>query len=296
MESRNDLVSVVIPVYNSEKFLKESIDSVLNQTYQNLEIIAVDDGSTDGSSKILDEFSDRITVISQSNQGLASALNSGIKKITGKWFKWFSPDDILYPHAIETLVRKAKELPENTILYSNWDIINESGKKIRSFCESDYNHLSNFEYNVRLFDGQQINVNTTLIPTILFEKGCLIQELDDPVAIDYDFFLHAAILHNTKFYLITKPLVKYRVHSKQLSHKTISKTLSFLPKIRNQILNQLEKSEQENYLIALKKYSDNKPIMKKTMEMGLKLANHFLPEEITDKLLIFYLNKIRRSR
>jgi len=296
MSLHDDLVSVVIPVYNSEKFLAESIESVLNQTYKNLEIIAIDDGSTDKSLEILQQFSDKITILSQPNQGLAAALNVGIKKINGKWFKWFSPDDVLYPEAIETLIKKAQELPENTILYTNWDIINESGKKIRSFCESNYNHLSNFEYNVRLLNGQQINVNTTLIPAILFEKGCLIHELDDPVAIDYDLFLRAAILHNTKFYLITKPLVKYRVHSEQLSHKTISKTLSFLPKIRNQILNQLEKSEQDNYLIALKKYSDNKPIMKKTMEMGLKLANHFLPGEITDKLLIFYLNKIRRSR
>jgi len=291
-----NLVSVIIPVYNSEKFLEESINSVLSQSYKNLEIIAVDDGSTDHSLDILNQFKGDIIVIHQKNQGLAGALNTGIKKMTGKWFKWFSPDDILYHEAIETLVKKAKELPENTILYSNWDIIDESGKKIRSFCESNYNHLSNFEYNVRLLDGQQINVNTTLIPTILFEKGCLIHELDDPVAIDYDFFLRATILHNTKFYLITKPLIKYRIHSEQLSHKTISKTLSFLSKIRNQILNQLEKSEQDNYLIALKKYSDNKPIMKKTMEMGLKLANHFLPEVITDKLLIFYLNKVRDSR
>lgn len=80
MKDSNDLVSVVIPVYNSEKFLKESIESILNQTYENIQIIAVEDGSTDNSGKILEQYHDRICIISQSNQGLASAINSGIKK------------------------------------------------------------------------------------------------------------------------------------------------------------------------------------------------------------------------
>jgi len=226
MNLPNDLVSVVIPVYNSEKFLRESINSILNQTYQNIEIIAVDDGSTDDSAKILKEYSDRITIISQSNQGLASALNSGIKKIKGKWFKWFSPDDILYPDAIETLVKEAKNQQENSIIYSNWELIDENGNKLRNFSESNYNNLEKFDFNVRLLDGQLINVNTTLIPCSLFERGCRILELKDPVAIDYDFFLRAGILYDTKFYLISKNLIKYRVHSEQLSHKKISHSLN----------------------------------------------------------------------
>ena len=208
MNSLNDLVSVIIPVYNSEEFLRESIDSVLNQTYQNLEIIAVNDGSTDNSQKILNEYSDKITIISQSNQGLAAALKAGIEKINGKWIKWFSPDDILYPNAIETLLKEAKKLPENTIVYSNWEIIDEKGMKLRDFYESDYNDLEIFDFNVRLLDGQQINVNTTLIPFSLFEQGCFMQDLKDPVAVDYDFFLRAGILYNMNFYLVKKNLLK----------------------------------------------------------------------------------------
>jgi len=123
-----DTVSVIIPVYNSEKFLKESIESILSQSYENIEIIAVDDGSTDNSLEILNQFKGDIIVIHQKNQGLAGALNTGIKKMTGKWFKWFSPDDIMNPDAIETLVRKGIELGENCIVYSNWDLIDEKGK------------------------------------------------------------------------------------------------------------------------------------------------------------------------
>ncbi len=295
MVSLDDKVSVVIPVFNSEKFLRESIESVLNQTWKNFEIIAIDDGSTDKSLEILQQFSDKITVLSKSNQGLAAALNSGIEKIHGKWFKWFSPDDVLYPNAIETLVTDAKKLPENTIVYSNWDLIDEQNKRLRSFSESNYNDLGVFDFNVRLLDGQQINVNTTLVPSILFKRGCQFRQLDDPVAIDYDFFLNAGIIHNTGFHLIEKILLQYRIHSKQLSHRNIAKTLSYLSEMRSEVLSKLTKADKDNYLKALEKYNKTKPLSKKTMELGLKFAIN-LPEWASDRLAVFYLNKIRRSR
>jgi len=111
----SDLVSVVIPVYNSEKFLEECLDSILAQTYQNIEIIAVDDGSTDSSLDILNRYSDKVNVFSQKNNGLASALNLGISKMKGSWFKWFSPDDLMYPQAMEILIKEAKRHP-NTVI------------------------------------------------------------------------------------------------------------------------------------------------------------------------------------
>jgi len=292
----NDLVSVIIPIYNSEKFLGETISSVLNQTYDNVEILAIDDGSTDDSLKILKKYDNKIKIISQKNQGLARSLNSALKEISGKWFKWMSPDDVLYPEAIDELVNQAKQLSENSIVYSNWELVDENNKKLRDFEESNYNDLTNFEFNVRLLDGQQINVNTTLIPTVLLKKGCKIQDVEDPVAIDYDFFLRAGILYDTKFFLIPKILLKYRIHQKQLSHKNISKTLSYLNDIKDQALSNLDESDREKYRAALEKYNSEKPISKKTIELGLKLVIHALPGWASDKLVVFYLNKIRRTR
>jgi len=296
MESNSDLVSIVIPVYDSEKFLPQSIESVLNQTYKNIEIIAIDDGSTDNSLNILQQYSDKIKIITQSNQGLANALNTGIKKISGKWFKWFSPDDILELNTIEVLVNEAKKLPENTIVYSNWELINEHNKKLGDFSESNYNNLEKFEFNIRLLDGQQINVNTTLIPTLLFEKGCLIQNLNDPIMIDYDFFLRAALLYDTSFHLISKSLLKYRMHSSQLSHKNIADSLKHLTEVQNQVLSKLDDSKKRQYQNAIIEYNKTKPISKKTMEFGLKIVSSTLPNWFSDKLIIFYLNKIRRTR
>jgi glycosyltransferase involved in cell wall biosynthesis len=293
-QTMSELVSIIIPVYNSEKFLKESLESVINQTYKNIEIICINDGSTDNSLKILEQFSSDIIIVSQENHGLASAINSGISKMKGKWFKWFSPDDVMYPNTIETLVNEAKNLSDNTIIYSNWDIIDDSGKILREFHESNYNDLSNFDYTIRLLDSQQINVNTTLIPSYIFKK-IKIRDLDDPVAIDYDFFLNCALLLDAKFHLISKPLIKYRIHSNQLSHKNIVSTLDFIAQQRDAILLKLEDDKRNEYLSALKKFQKNKSLSKKTMEFGLKIAS-FMPEQISDNMLTLYLNKIRNGR
>ena len=292
----NDKVTVVIPVYNSEKFLIPTIESVLNQSYQNLEIIAVDDGSADKSLEILQKYQDKIKIFHQENQGLAFAVNLAIKKMNGKWLKWLSPDDVLFPNTIETLVAEAKNKSENTILYSNWEIIDENNKKLRIFSESNFNDLEIFDFNVRLLDGQQINVNTTLIPSNLFKQGCTFKELQDPVAIDYEFFLNAGICYNVKFHLVDKVLLQYRIHPKQLSHKNIPKTLEYIEEIKTQILSKLDESKKNQYLKTLQEYRRKKTLSKKTMEIGLKIASITFPDWLTDKLLIFYLNKIRRTR
>ena len=292
--SSNELVSIVIPVYNSEKYLKECLNSLFEQTYENIEIIAVNDGSTDNSLEILQDYSEKIQIFSQENNGLYSALKVGLSKIQGRWCKWFSPDDVLYPNAIEIQVNEAKKQPDNTILYSNWDIIDENGKQLREFHESNNNGLSSFEYNIRLLHGQQINVNTTLIPSILFQKPG-VRNLDEPVAIDYDFFLNCAIFHDVKFHLIPQALVKYRIHADQLSHKNISKTLGFISDLKDELLMKLDESLRNKYNYGLEQYKKTKPVKTKTLEFGMKLLSS-APTWASDRLLMLYLNKIRHNR
>ena len=211
----------------------------------------------------------------------------------GDWFKWFSPDDVMYSYTIETLVDEAKK-HSNTIVYSNWEIIDEKGNKLRNFCESNYNELSDFEYNIRLLDGQQINVNTSLIPSSLFQK-CGIRELDDPVAVDYDFFLRAALLYNIKFHLIQKSLIQYRIHTEQLSHKNILKTLEYTSKIKDEIIQNLDESSENKFIKQLEIYQNSKSIKQKIMKFGMKFLSS-VPSLVSDRILIFYLNKIRQSR
>ena len=104
--TKKPLVSVIIPVYNVAPFLREALDSVLAQTYKQLEILVVDDGSTDGSSRICDEYrkDSRVTVIHQENHGLSHARNVGLDRMTGEVVCFLDSDDAFEPEFVELLL------------------------------------------------------------------------------------------------------------------------------------------------------------------------------------------------
>ena len=113
----NNKLSVIVPIYNVDKYLKKCVDSIINQTYKNLEIILVDDGSTDSSGKIADEYKkidERIKVIHKKNGGLADARNAGIKIATGKYIAFVDSDDWIdcdaYRFSIELLEKSESDM------------------------------------------------------------------------------------------------------------------------------------------------------------------------------------------
>lgn len=105
MKKYNPLVSIVIPVYNGANYMREAIDSAINQTYDNIEIIVVNDGSTDNgeTERIALSYGDKIKYYKKENGGCASALNYGISKMQGEWFSWLSHDDVYYPEKYSRL-------------------------------------------------------------------------------------------------------------------------------------------------------------------------------------------------
>ena len=108
--TNEQLVSVIIPVYNVSRYLPQCFDSVISQTYRNLEIIVIDDGSTDDSGIICDQYAekdDRIHVIHTDNRGLASARNLGLENARGEYISFIDSDDWIEPHAIDTLLKTA---------------------------------------------------------------------------------------------------------------------------------------------------------------------------------------------
>lgn len=112
-------VSIIIPVYNVEKYLKKCLISVINQTFQDLEIILIDDGSSDSSSEIMKLFAkqdSRIRIITQHNSGVSVARNNGIRSATGKYILFVDSDDTILPNAIEVLYNKAIETTSNLII------------------------------------------------------------------------------------------------------------------------------------------------------------------------------------
>lgn len=105
--SGDALVSIIVPVYNTEKYLSKCIESILAQTYSYFEIILVDDGSTDGSGNLCDYYAEkdnRFSVIHQQNRGVSSARNRALDAAKGEWICFCDADDMLYPHALQTLI------------------------------------------------------------------------------------------------------------------------------------------------------------------------------------------------
>ncbi len=142
-----DLISVIVPVYNVEKYLKKCITSILNQTYSNLEIVIVNDGSTDNSTEIIEELKktdSRISSYYQENAGLSAARNTGIDNSNGKYLVFVDSDDYIHPKMIEILY--------NNLTSTNSDIavcdlhwINEN--------ESTNEHIEN---NITVYEGQEV--------------------------------------------------------------------------------------------------------------------------------------------
>jgi len=129
------LVSIVMPCYNNEAFIKEAIDSAINQTYPHVEIILVDDGSKDRSVDILRSFGDKIQWESGLNQGAPIARNRGITLSRGKYIKFLDADDILLPDCIERQVIEASELAvdRQAIVYGDAIRIDRQGNRIPSY-------------------------------------------------------------------------------------------------------------------------------------------------------------------
>lgn len=135
-------VSIIIPVYNGSNYLKDSIESALAQTYKNIEVIVVNDGSNDGGAtkKIAESYLDKIKYYEKENGGASTALNLAISKMTGDYMSWLSHDDLYYPEKVEKQMEEIKKYDEKTILFSNFDLIDENGVKYDTICY-DHNHL-----------------------------------------------------------------------------------------------------------------------------------------------------------
>lgn len=124
-------VTVVIPVYNGERYIRATLESVFAQTYQNYEIICVDDGSKDGSVAVLGSYAERIQVIRQANMGQAGARNAGVKRGTGTYVALLDQDDLWYPWKLEHQVALLEAHPEAVMAHCDMDWIDEAGNVIQ---------------------------------------------------------------------------------------------------------------------------------------------------------------------
>lgn len=124
----NPLVTVVIPSYNYGHFIQDTVDSILQQTYTNYEIIVIDDGSIDNTTQVLQPYSDRINYVYQENQGLSAARNHGLRLAKGKYVIFLDADDFLLPHTLEKQVAALDNNSDLGFVICGWHIVNETGE------------------------------------------------------------------------------------------------------------------------------------------------------------------------
>lgn len=221
---RRGLVSVVLPVYNGEKYLKEAIESVLCQTYTRLELIIVDDGSTDESGRIADEFikkDDRVKVIHQKNMKLPAALNNGFAAAKGEFLTWTSADNRMLPICLEILAAELSRDRNCDMVYGNMRLIDEDGAVLRG---KGWYEVPLFSGNVILPDDtDRLNVvaNNTIGAAFMYRSGTLGvlggYAEDKYLLEDYDWFMRMNSLFSIKHIIYKKPIYEYRMHSESLT-------------------------------------------------------------------------------
>lgn len=240
------LVSIVIPVYNGANYVEEAINSALAQTYKNIEIVVVNDGSTDdgATAEACRKYTGKIRYYEKENGGCASALNFAVKESRGEFISWLSHDDLYYPEKIEyqmNLYQKHGLNTENVVISNSADIIDSEGTHIyhpRNKGKGLYIPEQAFKY---LLFSKCFNGLGLLIPKKVFEKGLYFNE-DMRFVLDWNLWLKFAI-NGVSFFLDSSVLASNRVHSGQVTVKQ----------------KQLHKKEAEDTVEELYKYLISEP-------------------------------------
>lgn len=209
-------VSVIIPVYNGANYLREALDSALAQSYDNIEVIVVNDGSKDSTHDIAMSYGKRISYYHKDNGGVASALNYGIENSTGEYISWLSHDDVYYPNKIEKQITLLKTLDNSkTLIYSSYECINSIGKLLYKVDLQAMHGQLNLQSGLYATMRGCLHGCTLLIPRIYFdEKGLFNPQL--LYTQDYDLWFRF-FQEDKRIYHIDDCLVKSRIHNEQTS-------------------------------------------------------------------------------
>jgi glycosyltransferase involved in cell wall biosynthesis len=218
----NPKVSIVIPVYNGGNFMKEAINSALNQTYANTEVIVINDGSTDDgeTERIALSYGNRIRYFSKSNGGVATALNDGVKNMTGEYFSWLSHDDVYTPEKIQSQIQLLASLDDKTIFVScGFTIIDHQGKEMsRTYFHQEFTKEQLRRPLFALLRGC-VNGCALLIHRSHFERVGL---FDPRLPTTQDFDLWFRMMRGKPMEFHEGYLLKSRSHENQDSKKNLT--------------------------------------------------------------------------
>ena len=217
---KNPLISIVIPIYNAEKYLHECLDSVINQTYKNIEIIAINDGSNDSSLDILNEYFNndkRIKIYTKENGGVSSARNYALEKVNGDYIMFIDSDDYLVnKNVIQELINNLQGY--DIIRFGNYDLKdnnlleNKQIYKLQDEYESGIDFINKVLSNVDIYGWYlwQYIFKKELWNGIKFPEGRIFEDAST---------IYKVLLNSNKIKTITKPIYTYRYNDISLSKK-----------------------------------------------------------------------------
>jgi glycosyltransferase involved in cell wall biosynthesis len=259
-------VTIIIPLYNGSNFVAEAIDAALAQTYSNLEILVVNDGSKDDGAgeRIALSYGDKIRYLSKPNGGVSSALNFALEHMTGEWFSWLSHDDLYYPEKIEKQVAFLNSLPEGTdltktVIHTATESIDKDGKVIKT---PSYSDISVEEDTLETIIGNVYNYRLSgcsfLLPYACYrEMGGFREDIRTVSDVEYWYRL---LFAGYRFYCLKNDiLVKNRSHGRQVGKTRVSLFDQELDALHRDIADQLARypeadlSDMERFYYGLVK-------------------------------------------
>ena len=250
----NPLVTIVIPVYNGTNFMREAIDCALAQTYKNIEVIVVNDGSTDNGAtdRVAKSYGDKIRYIYKENGGVSSVLNIAIQHMHGEWLSWLSHDDLYYPNKIEKQISFINKLIiENSdidlnkiVIHTASESIDKDGNVIRVTSYKDIPEKENtIDVILNNIYTYRLSGCTFLLPANCFNDiGGFREDLRTVSDVEYWYRL---LFAGYQFYCMKNDiLVKSRSHGEQVGKKKVSLFEKEQNALFVEIADQLAKSNQ----------------------------------------------------
>lgn len=207
-------ISVIIPNYNYARYLDQAIESVLAQSYENVELIVVNNGSTDNSIEVLEKYRNRIRLINQPNLGQSGARNSGLSVSSGEYISFLDADDFWEPNKLEMQISLMNDSTQ--LVYCGISPFKDPGnEKLQSVLPKYRGSCTNYFIDLPGASIVLSGESTALFSRDLLQKvGLFDAELNSTAG--WDFFRRCSLL--TRFDFVSEPLVNYRLHSSNLSN------------------------------------------------------------------------------
>ena len=210
------LVSIITASYNYEDYIKDTIESVINQTYENWELIIVDDGSTDNSVEVIKSYCEqdnRIKLYQHENglnRGLPETLKLGISKANGEWISFLESDDKYMPEYLEEKIKVIENNPETEFIYSDFESFEGKGVDKTDFHKYFRRKYRKSDLSLDLLKQNWICTFSIVMLRKELIDGC---DFNTPIPALLDWWLWVQISQKTKFYYLDKKLTMWRIHS-----------------------------------------------------------------------------------